>query len=139
VVYRFAGPLGFPSPSRDGKQLALATTDPASRRTSIVIVPAAGGGGKARTVFALPDGYARPANYGSVLWGTSNNLIFALTNAKRDAELWSVRLDGSDAHKLDLTLPAMMQPQLHPDGRRLLFRAGQVTKEIWAMQPSASR
>ena len=35
------------------------------------------------------------------------------------------------ATTLDLKLPAMIQPDLHPDGRRLLFRAGEVTDEIW--------
>lgn len=66
-------------------------------------------------------------------------MIFMPTNSKGAAEVWSVRVDGSGAQKLDLNLPAMMQPQLHPDGRRLLFRAGELTKEIWAMQSSPSR
>jgi Tol biopolymer transport system component len=136
-VYRFSGPLGWPSPSRDGKQLAFAAIEPSSGQTSIVVVPTTGG--NARTVFALPKGYAMPQNRGFVLWGSSDNLIFTPTNAKRAAEVWSVRLDGSGAQQLDLNLAAMMQPQLHPDGRRLLFRTGEVTKEIWAMHPSSSR
>jgi Tol biopolymer transport system component len=136
-IYRFLGPVAWPSPSRDGKQLAFAVTEPTSRRSSIVAVPASGG--KARTVLELPEGYAMPPNRGLVLWGSSNNLIFTATNAKRDAEVWSVQLDGSGAQKLDLNMTAMMQLELHPDGRRLLFRAGEVTKEIWAMQPSSSR
>jgi Tol biopolymer transport system component len=136
-VYRFSGPLGWPSPSRDGNELAFSLTEPAGRQSSIVVVPTTGG--KARTVFALPDGYAMQVNRGMVLWGPNNNLIFTPTNAKREAEVWSVRVDGSGAQKLDLKLTAMMRLQLHPDGRRLLFRAGEVTKEIWAMQSSSSR
>lgn len=136
-VYRFLGPVGWPSPSPDGKQIAFAVIEPARRQCSIVVVPASGG--KAQTVLTLPEGYAIQANRGRVIWGPSNNLIYMPTNAKREAEVWSVLVDGSGAQKLDLKLTAMMQPQLHPDGRRLLFRAGEVTKEIWAMQPSSSR
>jgi hypothetical protein len=51
--------------------------------------------------------------------------------------VWSVRLDTGAATTLDLQLPAMMQPDLHPDGRRLLFRAGEVTDEIWALSSSS--
>jgi len=136
-VYRFAGSMGWASPSHDGKHLALAATDPAKRQTSIVIVPSSGGA--ARTVFTLPDGYAMPMNRGFIQWGPGETLIFAAANAKREAEMWSVRLDGRAAQRLDLNMPAMMQPQLHPDGRRLLFRAGEVTKEIWSMQPAPPR
>ena len=136
-VYRFNGPVGWPSPSPDGKELAFAVIEPGSRRCSIVVVPATGG--KARTVLALPEGYALQANRGRVIWGPGTNLIYMPTNAKREAEVWSVRLDGTGAQTLALNLKSMMQPQLHPDGRRLLFRAGDVTKEIWAMQPSSSR
>jgi Tol biopolymer transport system component len=135
-VYRFSGPIGWPSTSPDGTQLAFAVTERASRRISIVTVPATGG--KARTVLALPEGYAMLGNRGRVLWGPNDTLIF-MAGAKQGVEAWSVRLDGSAATKLDLNLPAMMQPQLHPDGRRLLFRAGEMTEEIWALQPSTSR
>ena len=78
-------------------------------------------------------------NRGLVLWGPTNNLIFTPTNAKREAEVWSVRVDGSGAQKLDLNVKNVAQARLHPDGRRLLFRSGELTKEIWALQPSSSR
>ena len=84
----------------------------------------------------LPEGYAMLGNRGRVLWGPNGNLIF-MPAAKGRAEVWSVRLDSGAATTLDLKLPAMMQPDLHPDGRRLLFRAGEVTDEIWALSPSS--
>lgn len=136
-VYRFSGPMGWPSPSPDGKQLVVAVTEPGRRQSSIVVVPATGG--EARTVLALPERYVLAANRGRVVWGPNRNLIFMPTNSKQESEVWSVRADGSGAQKLDLDLKAMMQPQLHPDGRRLLFRAGEMTTEIWAMQSSSSR
>jgi Tol biopolymer transport system component len=133
-VYRFAGPMGWPSTSPDGTQLAVAVTEPASRRISINVVPTAGG--KARTVVTLPEGYVMLGNRGRVLWGPNNNLIF-MPASKQRAEVWSVRLDTGAATTLDLQLPGMMQPDLHPDGRRLLFRAGEVTDEIWALSSSS--
>ena len=136
-VYRSGGQVGWPSPSQDGKQLAFAVFEPATRQSSIVVLPATGG--KARTVLALPEGYAVPANRGLVLWGPTNNLIFTPTNAQREAEVWSVRLDGSGAEKIDLNVKNVVQARLHPDGRRLLFRSGELTKEIWALQTSSSR
>ena len=126
--------MGWPSASPDGTQLALAVTDRASRRTSIAVVPAAGG--KARTVVTLPEGYGLAGNRGRVLWGPNNNLIF-MPASKERAEVWSVRLDSGAVTTLDLKLPAMIQPDLHPDGRRLLFRAGVVTDEIWALSSSS--
>jgi Tol biopolymer transport system component len=136
-VHRFTGTLGWPSASPDGTQVAVAVTDRATRRTSIVTVPAAGG--KPRTILTLPEGYALAGNRGRIVWGSSGTLFFMPANAKQDAEAWIVQVDGSNATKLDLNLPVMVQPQLHPDGRRLLFRAGEVTEEIWALQLSASR
>ena len=126
--------MGWPSASPDGTQLALAVTDRASRRISIAVVPTAGG--KPRTVVTLPEGYVMLGNRGRVLWGPNNNLIF-MPASKQRTEVWSVRLDGGAATTLDLQLPAMMQPDLHPDGRRLLFRAGEVTDEIWALSSSS--
>ena len=126
--------MGWPSVSPDGTQLALAVTDRASRRISMAVVPTAGG--KARTVVTLPEGYVMLGNRGRVLWGPNNNLIF-MPASKQRAEVWSVRLDTGAATPLDLQLPGMMQPDLHPDGRRLLFRAGEVTDEIWALSSSS--
>ena len=100
----------------------------------MAVVPTTGG--KARTVATLPEGYVMLGNRGRVLWGPNNNLIF-MPASKQRAEVWSVRLDGGAATTLDLQLPAMMQPDLHPDGRRLLFRAGEVTEEIWALSSSS--
>ena len=133
-VYRFEGSMGWPSVSPDGTQLALAVTDRASRRISIAVVPTAGG--KARTVVTLPEGYVMLGNRGRVLWGPNHNLIF-MPASKQGAEVSSVRLDTGAATTLDLRLPGMMQPDLHRDGRRLLFRAGEVTDEIWALSSSS--
>lgn len=133
-VYRFAGPMGWPSTSPDGTQVAVAVTERATRRISIAVVPTAGG--NARTVVTLPEGYAMLGNRGRVLWGPNDNLIF-MPASKQRAEVWSVRLDSGAATTIDLTLPAMIQPDLHPDGRRLLFRAGVVSDEIWALSSSS--
>lgn len=129
-VHRIPGRIGFPSLSPDGKQLAL----PVSRRTSVPIVPVTGG--EPRTIVPLPDGYTAALNRGPVVWGPNDTLILPLTNAKQETEVWSLPINGGGAQRLDLNLPAMTQLQLHPDGRRLLFRAGEVTSEIWAMNPS---
>ena len=126
--------MGWPSTSPDGTQVAVAVTERATRRISIAVVPTAGG--KARTVVTLPEGYAMLGNRGRVLWGPNDNLIF-MPASKQRAEVWSVRLDSGAATTIDLTLPAMIQPDLHPDGRRLLFRAGVVSDEIWALSSSS--
>jgi len=138
-IHRNAGPMSGASASRDGRQLALAIRDAAARKTSIVILPATGG--TPRTVLTLPEGHTVTLNLGLVQWGTNNDLISISTNAERQAELWRVGLDGSGAQKLELNFSRLTQPQprLHPDGRRLLFRAGEVTSEVWALQPASSR
>ena len=134
-VYRYAGPMGWPSTSPDGTQVAIAITNRATRRTSIVTVPTTGG--KARTILVLPEGYAMLGNRGRVLWGPNGTLLFMPGSTKQEgSEVWSVRLDSLAARTLELKLPALMQPHLHPDGRRLLFRAGEVTDEIWALSSS---
>jgi len=137
-IHRSTGPVSGASPSPDGLQLALAVSDAATRTTSIVILPAAGG--TPRTVLVLPEGQTIAPNLGLMQWGTNNDLISIRTTAERQKELWRIGLDGT-AQKLELSLSRLTQPQprLHPDGRRLLFRAGDVTKEVWALQPASSR
>ncbi|HUE84661.1 MAG TPA: hypothetical protein VMO26_01155 [Vicinamibacterales bacterium] len=134
-IHRSTGAMSGASPSRDGLQLALTVSDAATRKTSIVILPATGG--TPRTVLALPEGHTVTPNLGFVQWGTNNDLLSIRTNAERQTEMWRVGLDGSNPQKLELSLPRMMQPRLHQDGRRLLFRAGEVTKEVWALQPAS--
>jgi Tol biopolymer transport system component len=138
-IHRSTGLMSGASPSRDGRQLALAIRDPGTGKNSIVVLPATGGA--PRTVFALPEGHTVALNLGLVQWGTNNDLISISTNAERQAEMWRVGLDGSGAQKLEINFSRLTQPQprLHPDGRRLLFRAGEVTKEVWALQPASSR
>lgn len=134
-IHRSTGAMsGGVSPSRDGLQLAMAVRDAATRKTSIVILPARGG--SPRTVYALPEGYTVPF---FVQWGTNHDLIWTGTNTERQTEMWRVGLDGTGAQKLELSLSRLTRPEprLHPDGRRLLFRAGEVTKEVWALQPSS--
>jgi Tol biopolymer transport system component len=139
-IHRSAGAMSGVSPSRDGLQLAMAVRDAVTGKTSIVILPATGG--TPRTVLALPEGQTISPNAGLMQWGTSNHLLVTIrTNAERQTEIWRVALDGSGAQKLEISLSRLTQPQarLHPDGRRLLFRTGEVTKEIWALQPASSR
>ena len=136
-IHRQAGQMSGASPSPDGRQLALAVMDEATRRTSIVILPTTGG--TPRTVLSLPKGDAITPNLGFIQWRGNNDLISIRTNAQRQSEIWGVKVDGSGAQKLDLSLPRMMLPRLHPDGRRLLFRAGEVTSEVWALQTASAQ
>jgi hypothetical protein len=90
-------------------------------------------------VLALPERHTMAPNLGLCSGGANNDLISIRTNVERQTEIWRVGLDGNGAQKLDLSLPRMTQPRLHSDGRRLLFRAGEVTSEVWALQPAPSR
>ena len=134
---RFPGQVGWPSPSGDGKQLAFAVNDRATRQTSIVVLPVTGG--QARTVLTLPEGYMVNTEPRAGPLGGDEQLDLHAHESAKEAEVWSVRLDGSGAQKLDLNVKNVAQARLHPDGRRLLFRSGELTKEIWALQPSSSR
>ena len=138
-LHRTSGVLSGVSPSGDGRQLAFAVNDEATRRTSIALLSATGG--TPRTVLALPENQAVLANASPMQWGTNSDLLITVRTAERETEIWRVGLDGSAPQKLELNLSRLTQPQLrlHPDGRRLLFRAGEVTKEIWALQPASSR
>ena len=136
-IHRLSGQSSAASPSPDGRQLAVAVMDDATKKMSIVTVPTTGG--TPRTILSLPEGHVITPNLGFMLWRGNDALLSIRTNEKRQAEIWNVNLDGSGAQKLDLNLPRMMQPRLHPDGRRLLFRAGEVTSEVWALQTASAR
>ena len=139
-IHRSPAAMHGLSPSRDGLQLAMALRDAVTGKTSIVILPATGG--TPRTVLALPEGQTILPNAGPMQWGTSNHLLVTIrTNAGRQTDIWAVALDGSGARKLEMSLSRLTPPQarLHPDGRRLLFRNGEVTKELWALEQASSR
>ena len=83
---------------RDGNQLAFAvigTLRSSMFKRSSCLRP---GDGANRSGVAGKNMSMEP-NRGLVLWGPSDNLTFTLTNAKREAEVWSVGIDGSGAQR----------------------------------------
>jgi Tol biopolymer transport system component len=123
--------VGGAALSRDGQQLAFAVREAESESQVIKVLPAAGG--EARD---LLRGAQLPFP-GSVAWAPdSQSVLFVKQPSPGDSktELWRIPLQGGEPRKLDLTAENMRELSVHPDGRRVVFTAGQDKQEVWVME-----
>ena len=63
------------------------------------------------------------------------HVLFTKTKAKSsDMTLWSVPAQGGAPNKIDLTMSSLRELQIHPDGKRIAFAAGQDQTEVWVLE-----
>lgn len=114
--------------SPDGARLAFETADPTSGVHRFMLVPV--GGGEPRAFHE-----SATAAYPGVVWTPDGSALLVVRPEENadSASLWQVPVDGSAPHRL-LTMPGMMYPRVHPDGRRIAFAAGAWRDEIWVLE-----
>jgi hypothetical protein len=60
--------------------------------------------------------------------------ITRATANRAQTTLWSVAARGGAPNKIDLTVPALREVRIHPDGQRIAFTAGEGQMEIWVLE-----
>jgi hypothetical protein len=129
------GGLGVLKLSPDGLFVGTIRTDPASKATTLEILPISGGAAKPLLRAASPE---------ELTWqwhwtGDSQAVIVrkSVPNAEH-GEMWLAPLTGSP-RKLDIDMSRWVEgghAQIHPDGRQIAFvaTAGQPGAEVWALE-----
>jgi Tol biopolymer transport system component len=123
---RSGGSLAF---SPDGSRLAFVDYDADAERYVVRSVPAAGG--EPSELFRQAEGHT----IGSLSWTIDGQTIVLLDGAPGGGRtLLGVPAAGGDAEIL-AAIPALAdaEPRVHPDGRRIAYRAGRSRGEIWAL------
>ncbi len=126
--------LRKPSVSPDGRTIAVSTLNFGEKGGRIMLVPATGG--EAVDLYRTPEGIKYLLN---VSWSPDGRFILFVTPAdeEEDDGLWRIAASGGEPEQVlisDMRLHGAGPPKLHPDGRRLAFRSGQLKGEIWVME-----
>jgi len=72
----------------------------------------------------------------SFTWSSDAKNLYFVKGSYQDGarSLWLKDLDTNETIDLGLKMNFMRGLQLHPDGQKLIFQAGEVNFEIWAME-----
>ena len=133
-VYRQAAPpdLGNLTVSPDGKYLSFSTADSIAKQSFVIrILPTAGG----ETRDILRGKLEIFAKHAWTPDGKTILFVKRTASGTKDEkrELWQVDSAGGEPKKINVGME-MREMQLHPDGRRIVFTSGNISREIWAME-----
>lgn len=133
-VYRQAAPpdLGNLTVSPDGKYLSFSTADSIAKQSFVIrILPTAGG----ETRDILRGKLEIFAKHAWTPDGKTILFVKRTASGTKDEkrELWQVDSAGGEPKKINVGME-LREMQLHPDGRRIVFTCGNISREIWAME-----
>ena len=116
------------APSPDGRSVAVSARD-GSRRV-LKTIPAGGGEGR-----VLAEGETLRW-FDFVTWTPdAREVLFGRQMAPdQHVEVWRVPAAGGEARRTGLSMDSLRDLRLHPDGRRVVFAAGQNRGELWVME-----
>lgn len=121
--------------SPDGRQLLLNFSYPKAPQSLWLMSTA---GGEPREVLRAKEG-ENIVGFRGFAWtqdGKSALYIKKTNNDPKDEtfELWQISVDGGEPQSLGLKMSSLRQVRLHPDGKRIVFVAGQPKGEVWVME-----
>jgi Tol biopolymer transport system component len=133
-VYRQTAPpdLSALTVSPDGKYLSFSTADNIAKLSFVIrIMPTAGG----ETRDILRGKLEMFAKHAWTPDGKTILYIKITASGTKDEkrELWQVDSAGGEPKKIDVGME-LREMQLHPDGQRIVFTSGNISREIWAME-----
>jgi Tol biopolymer transport system component len=126
----------IPSVSPDGRTIAVSAMSFGEKGGRIFLVPVTGG--EAVELYRTPAD-ADIEYLGNLSWSPDGHFILFVTPAEEEQDdgLWRIAATGGEPERV-LTSKILLHlggpPKLHPDGRRLAFRSGQLKGEIWVME-----
>ena len=71
---------------------------------------------------------------GGLEWTRDGRWILFLQRNKEIDDLWRVSAEGGQPQRLDLAMPGLRDVRFHPDGKQIIFSAGQWAGEVWVME-----
>ena len=119
--------------SPDGKYLAFTLfTDNAPKQQNVyerelVVLPTSGGDPRRVLTF---EGHF------DLAWSPDGRYLYFIKESRREepVEVWRVPVEGGEAEYTGLARKWLRNLQIHPDGRRVSFEAGQRRWEVWVME-----
>lgn len=121
---------GDSSLSRDGKWLAFRE---GNAPTTINVMPVAGGERRELVRIEEPDSIP---GWGGINWTPDGrHLLFVISSGPLNQQrtVWKVPVSGGPPTKTALGATGLRDLHLHPDGRRVLFTAGEGSDEVWVL------
>jgi Tol biopolymer transport system component len=119
--------------SPGGDSIAFVMTDAEARAPGIVVMSTAGG--PAREVVRLPPMVYVPRD---LTWTPDGTRLMYVTGAPNDADqpwqIWAVAAAGGEPYRIGIQDVGLSQLRIHPDGRRIAYRAGEDQTEVWVME-----
>ncbi len=120
--------------SPDGKSLAYCSNDKPLKEIVMKILPTKGG--EPREIMRIKE--PETVYFQSPAWSSDGlYIIFGKgQSAMRDqkTDLCRVSVDGGTPQKLGISMDRITHVRIHPDGKQIIFMAGQVQAEIWVME-----
>ncbi len=126
--------LGNLSISPDGRWLAFNLNMRQAKSSRLIVIPTRGGG--SRELVNVP----RPSRLAAGGWTRDGrHVLFVRTvpvgkEQKQHGELWTVPFDGGPARSLGLSMPALRDVRVSPDGGRIAFTSGFPDQGIWVFE-----
>jgi Tol biopolymer transport system component len=119
--------------SPDARYLVFRTQDRPSKSSALMLMPV--DGGQAKELLRLKDPETLVNN--ALEWTPdSKSVVFRknLSASGEESELWLVPVNGNAPRKLGLNAVNIRQLRIHPDGRRIVYTAGQQKREVWVLE-----
>jgi Tol biopolymer transport system component len=119
-----------PRVSPDGRWLALYGVVEGGKKRGLLVVSTAGGAIR----MLDPEGEFGPA------WTPDSNRLMYTREVKRasgqgkEHELFWIPVEGGTPQPMGIRMPGVLAPSLNPDGKRLLFSAGEGYQELWVLR-----
>jgi len=125
--------LGNLAASPGGDSIAFVITDAASRTPGIFVMST--DGGPEREVVRLPPMIYVPRDLN---WTPEGRSLVYVVGAPDDADqpwqIWAVAAAGGEPYPIGIQDVGLSQLRIHPDGRRIAYRAGEGKAEVWVME-----
>jgi len=127
------------APSPDGRSLAVAAVDEGGGWSTLGVMPSDGGAmrevvriEKPRAIVPVA-GLQWTADAQHVLFGVGS--ANAVQGSEQMVEVWRVPAAGGELETLGIYRRGVRSLSLSPDSRRLAFRAGEYSAEVWIIEP----
>jgi Tol biopolymer transport system component len=130
VLFRPSGIISSPAVSRDGKWVAFVTSGVAAVSLDSAELH----------VMSTTDGSGRVVRHGRTAWARGMNWssdgseILYFAPSGKTLQWWAVNVASGATRQLGLSAPSVNAARLSPDGRHLVFSAGEGNDQVWVLE-----
>ena len=114
--------------SPDNRQLACVISGSGGNIVGVMPI----GGGEIRELYH-PTGLLGKSRLNNLAWSPDGRFV-VLAEEGENGALWHVPLAGGDAKRMLSMKGLIRNPQVHPDGSKLLFDVRNSATEVWALE-----